>query len=451
MKTNYLISILSILFIMSCGENKKTDIDPNNIKPESETPLSQAQNIKAVSHFVVKEDMSPADNSEIIDEPYDKLQESVQAKLMKDGKSINIINEDGSIYKIEAQSVSIPSNKPGFITSRNIAFAKAELRAKMSILQMKSEAITSGRSFSSFENYGTGGEDPNSISKASYLDKVKAIADKSLDKALTELGVNDSELSKYNQSQKEKMFEDSYNNLVSSYVAEMIKGVSVIKIVEGEIGRNDYQIAVCVKYSPEQQAQASNQEYLGASKEVFNSKIVEKLISSKSEKLISKLGAQVFCDENGNRFLLGFGQASVRKVEKNQSRYVQSGYKKARLDAINNMKNFLAEDIVSKEIREISESDISYMDGSYDYFSEDKMTTLINSKKSTVDMTSSTIKNWKGIHPVSNNLVVGSIVILSKSNNLNFNSSNSKTKNNNSTTTNKSKYLESESLDGEDF
>ena len=115
------------------------------------------------------------------------------------------------------------------------------------------------------------------------------------------------------------------------------------------------------------------------------------------------------------------------------------------------MKNFLAEDIVSKEIREISESDISYMDGSYDYFSEDKMTTLINSKKSTVDMTSSTIKNWKGIHPVSNNLVVGSIVILSKSNNLNFNSSNSKTNNNNNTTTNKSKYLESDSLEGEDF
>ena len=116
----------------------------------------------------------------------------------------------------------------------------------------------------------------------------------------------------------------------------MIKGVSVIKIVEGEIGRNDYQIAVCVKYSPEQQAQASNQENLGASKEVFNSKIVKKLISTNSEKLISKLGAQVFSDENGNRFLLGFGQASVRKVEKNQSRYVQSGKGKGAIKPQNN-------------------------------------------------------------------------------------------------------------------
>jgi len=451
MKIKYLIPIMSLFFVACSEGSKKDDSSPNNIKSESSMPSSKALNVKAVSHFVVKEDMSPSDNSEIIDEPMDKLQESVQAKLLKDGKSINIINEDGSIYKIVAQSVSVPSNKPGFITSRNIAFAKAELIAKMSILQMKSEAITSGRSFSSFENYGTGGEDPNSISKASYLDKIKAIADKSLDKALTELGANNAELAQYNQSQKEKMFDDSFKNLTSSYVAEMIKGVSVIKIVEGEIGRNDYQIAVCVKYSPDQQAQAANQEYLGASKEVFNSKTIKKLIATKPEKLISKLGAQVFCDENGNRFLLGFGQASVRKVEKNQSRLVQSGYRKARLDAVNNMKNFLAEDIVSKEIRNLSESDISYMDGSYDYFSEDQFTTLINSKKSTVDMTSTNLKNWKGIHPVSNNLVVGSIVILSKSNNLNFNSSNPNNNKSKENNTKKSKYLESESLDGEDF
>ena len=51
MKTNHLISILSIMFIISCGDNKKTDTDPNNIKPETASPSSQAQNIKAVSHF----------------------------------------------------------------------------------------------------------------------------------------------------------------------------------------------------------------------------------------------------------------------------------------------------------------------------------------------------------------------------------------------------------------
>ena len=88
------------LFFVACSEgSKKDDSSPNNIKSESSMPSSKALNVKAVSHFVVKEDMSPSDNSEIIDEPMDKLQESVQAKLLKDGKSINIINDESSYLK----------------------------------------------------------------------------------------------------------------------------------------------------------------------------------------------------------------------------------------------------------------------------------------------------------------------------------------------------------------
>ena len=32
------------------------------------------------------------------------------------------------------------------------------------------------------------------------------------------------------------MYNNSYNSLASSYVAEMLKGVTIVKIVEGEIG-----------------------------------------------------------------------------------------------------------------------------------------------------------------------------------------------------------------------
>ena len=70
---------------------------------------------------------------------------------------------------------------------------------------------------------------------------------------------------------------------------------------------------------------------------------------------------------------------SVQKVNKNQSRRIQMGERKARLDALQNMKNFLGEDLVTKEIRSISEKDIQYADNSQEYFSEDSRT-LINSK-----------------------------------------------------------------------
>ena len=449
MKKNILLIFLIFAFL-SCGQEKKGDTNPKNIIPESSSISSE--NVEPINHFPVNEDLTELDNSLIVEMPVDKLKESVQAKLIKEGKQLDAINSDNSIYKVGYATTSVSSNKPNFITSRNIAFASAELQAKMSIIQMKKEAITSGRSFESFENYGTGGQDPDAVKKASYLDKLKQVADKSLDRALQELGMDDSEILKLNSSQKEKMFNNAYESLTSSYVAEMLKGVTIVKIVEGEIGNSDYQVAVCIKYSPEQQAEAHNQQSIGASKEVFNSKTVEKLRNLEPEKLISKLGAQIFKDENGNRFLVGFGQTSVRKVEKNQSRRIQMGERKARLDALQNMKNFLAEDLVTKEIRSLSEKDITYADNSEEYFLDDTYRTLINSKQSTIDMQSTPLKTWRAIHPVSKHLVVGTMVILTKANNLNFNETSSINNNKKSTSkTEKSDYIESSEIDGEDF
>ena len=181
-------------------------------------------------------------------------------------------------------------------------------------------------------------------------------------------------------------------------------------------------------------------------------KTLEKLRTLEPEKLISKLGAQIFKDENGNRFLVGFGQTSVQKVNKNQSRRIQMGERKARLDALQNMKNFLGEDLVTKEIRSISEKDIQYADNSQEYFSEDSYRTLINSKTSTIDIQSTPLRTWRAIHPVSKHLVVGTMVVLTKSNNLNFSTSGtSSSEKSTNSGTERSDFIESDDLDGEDF
>tara|TARA_B100002052_G_scaffold67060_1_gene60381 strand:+ start:6920 stop:8269 length:1350 start_codon:yes stop_codon:yes gene_type:complete len=449
MKKYFLIALTAITLI-ACGQEKKGDTNPDNIIPETASN-SSSETVKAVSHFPVSEDMTEVDNSLIAELPSEKLRESVQAKLFKDGKRLDAINSDNTIYKVASATTTVSSNKPGFINSRNVAFASAELKAKMSIIQMKKEAITSGRDFMSFENYGTGGQDPESVKKASYLDKLKQIADKSLDRALEELGVENSEIAKLNVSEKEQMYNNSFNNLVSSYAAEMLKGVTVVKIVEGEIGNNDYEVAVCVKYSPEQQAEAQNMESLGASNEVYNSKTLAKIMDLEPEKLISKLGSQIFKDENGNRFLIGFGQTSVQKVERNQSRRIQMGENKARLMAVQNIYNFLGEDLVTKEKMTQVEKDIQYVDNSEEYFSEDSYRIMIKSKTGTMQFPTSQIKTWRAIHPVSNHLVVGTMVILNKSNNLDFSNSNSAANNKSKSKAKRSDFIESSDIDGEDF
>lgn len=442
--------IITILILNSCGNNdsQKKDSNANTIVEEKEDPnLSSNSNKSSTKlHFNISEDLS-IDNSVIIDLPSDKLTETIQSKLQSQGKSLGTVNSDGSVYMIGTSSTGVPVNRSGFITSRNIAFAKAELRAKIQILKLSGEVLTSERS-SSLVSKNIQGNDPDVAKKASFIEKVATLADKSIDKALSELGVSDGEISSLNQSQKEKRYSENFYNYVSSYVGSMIKGVSVIKIAEGEVGSSDYEVAVCVKYSPEQQSEASNIKNLGASTETINSNVVNNVRSMSSDDLISKLGAQFFKDEKGNRFVLGFGQSSVQKSESRQSNYINIGRRKARLQAVENIKNLLSEDLVGKEISESVEKITEFQNGEESLYTEDNFSELIQSKRSSIKMNTMNIKDWKGNHPVSNSMVVGTVVILTESNNINFNNTKPTT---NKTGTTKSEFKVSKDIEGEEF
>ena len=440
-----LILFLTIMIFLSCGGNTNNkDTNAKNISEEKPTVETSVK--EGTQHFPVSEDLS-LDNSVIVDLPSDKLSETINSILGKKGKSMNTVNQDGSVYIIGTASTGVPVRSNGFITSRNIAFSKAELSAKMELLRLSGEVITSERN-SALVSKNVQGNDPDAARKATFLEKVATVADKSLDKALEELGVSQSEIASLNQSQKEKRYSENFYNYVSSYVASMVKGVSVIKIAEGEVGNNDYQVAVCIKYSPEQQSESANLQTLGASQEVINSKTVNNIRTLGPDKLMSKLGAQFFKDENGKRFVLGFGQSSVLKSQERQSNQISIGRRKARLQAVENIKNLIAEDLVGKEISETIEKISKFQDGEQSLYTEDNFSELINSKKSSVRMNTMNIKDWQGNHPVSGSFVVGTVVILTESNNISFNTSDKKKEEGKTT---KSEYSVSESIEGEDF
>ena len=444
-----------LVILFSCKDAEQKDTSATNIEPEVETvspdgsgnnSSTSASSVKGVPHFPVSEDLT-LDNSVIIDLPSDKLAESVTAKLMKSGKYLSTVNSDGSVYFIGSASTGVPVNKNGFITSRNIAFAKAELRAKVELLRLTGEVVTSERN-SALISRNIQGSDSDAIQKASFIEKVAAVADKSLDKALSQLGVDQSEIAQMNQSQKEKRYSENFYNYVSSFVGSMVKGVSVIKIAEGEVGSSDYEVAVAIKYSPEQQSEAANIKNLGASQKVINSETVNKLRTLSPDKLVSKLGAQFFKDENGNRFVLGFGQSSVQKSNTRQSSLINVGRRKSRLQAVENIKNLLAEDLVGKEISETVEKISEFQDGEQALYTEDNYSELIQSKRSSIKMNTMKIKDWTGTHPISGTTVVGTVVILTESNNINLTKNSAIDKKG---VTKKSEYKISEDIDGEEF
>jgi len=313
--------------------------------------------------------------------PEDALTKSLTASLAKQGKSLGVINGDGSIYVIGSATTARPSNMSGFINSRNVAYSIAEMTAKMNLLRMAGEQITSGRGFQLLEDI-VEGEDPDASEKAKELQNRNAV------------------------------YSQDYEQKVKSFVTGLVQGCAVVRIAEGECGGDDYQVSVCVKYSPEFQSFASLIKNGGRGRIQMGSSRSsrEKILSMKEADLVYRLGVLPTYNEQGEMVIYGFGQQEVRETGSRASAAYSRAYSQARLQAVNNIKNFVAEDIVAEESMNSVEKLREYNDGSNAYFSRQRWEQAVRAKATTLNIATEQVRQWTGVHPVSGTNVAGYIV-----------------------------------------
>ena len=349
--------------------------------------------------------------ADIIENPQEVLNQSISASLAKQGRAINTINDDGSIYVIGAATTARPSNMQGFINSRNVAYSIAELTAKMELLRLAGEQISSGRGFQLIEDM-VDGEDPDAKGKASILEKAAKLVDTSLDKALSALGVSDAEIHEMNEPKKKAVYEQNFNQTVRSLVAGMVKGCAVVRIAEGESGNDDYQVAVCLKYSPEFQsfAAAIQNGGCGAIPTAAGKSSRNTIMTMPESELVKRLGIWITYNEQGQMVVYGFGQQEVRETDARASAAISRAYSQARLQAVNNIKNFVAEDIVANESLQNVEKLREYADGTNAYFSRNKWEQAVKAKETTLNIATEQVRQWKGVHPTSKMTVAGCVV-----------------------------------------
>ncbi len=446
---NFIYLIIITLFAYSCGSDGEKD-RMRDISPDSAPEITaQGSGGPVVSGSLnIREDATMG-NTAIVEYPSDRLRNTAQAHLSRMGKSLNTINTDGTVYSIGFATTAVPSNANGFIASRNIAYARAEMRAKIDILRLSGEQITSERS-STLIDRAVSGQDPDAQQKASMLQKALRVVDASLDRALAELGVSQSEIARMNQQEKERIYEETFYNYVSSFVSGLIRGITTLQIVEGDAGRNDYQVAVLVKYDPELQNLAARFPELGANQEQLNSPIVDQLRTIDPSQLISKMGSQVFRLPDGSRVLVGYGQSTYRATESRQSNQERIAFSRARLQAVENIKNMIAEDLISKEVSESIEKVVEYADGTGNIYSEENYSELIESRASTINMNTFELRQWKAPHPVSDHIITGSIVVLTERIS-GLATGVQQTGSNQTNVTERSEFLQSTTLEGQEW
>ena len=380
--------------------------------------ISQDNKNAGVKELANSEAMKEVQNLTVEIRPYpsDVLRDFVTKSLGKKGKSLGQVNNDGTIYNIGAASTGVPSNRSGFIASRNVAFRKAVLIAKSEFIRAQGMKISSEEGLTVLDNY-IEGTDPETQKKASFLQKLGKLANQSVDKALLELGVSQTEVSKMNQSAKEAMFREEYRQKGLQFAAGMLKGLSVCKIVEGEVGGSDYQVAVLVKYSKENQALAAMiQDDINYQLDLQKpSKTLNKIKNSEPKDLLPRMGVLTTVDKNGQSVILSYGQSEIRKTSSRQSAAESRAFAQAANIARDNLKNFVAQDIALEEITENAEVLSDYSDGTSDFFSQNKFEQSIKSKMSSVEnLRSYEMKRWKAQHPQSGHMVAGVVIAWSK-------------------------------------
>ena len=363
----------------------------------------------------IQEAQESIDENEFEDSPafpVEVLTEMIEDRLDRKGKILGEVNDDGSIYMIGAATTIKAMNQKGFITSRRIAFEKAELKAKIDILRLSGETITSERGMETLDQF-TDGIDPDLTKRATFLQKLMGVADKSADAALKLLGATDEEMAAMNAKDKEILLKEDFASRSASIVASMLSGCTTYKILEGDAGGDDYQVAVCVKYTPELRKLAAivkrDVKYQLDPKKARNS--FSKIVNMPVEKLIMNLGTKVMFNEKGQMVVFGFGQKELRASRKRASAALQRAQSAARLEAATAIKNFVAEDLVGEEMIETIEKYREYADSTEAAYQSEKWEQRIQAKSTTLEnLAVSTVRKWKGKHPLSGHDVAGVVV-----------------------------------------
>lgn len=390
-KTHYIISILmfGVLFAQNPAD------------------LAQSEAIQEAQESI--------DENEVEDSPQfpvEVLAEMIEERLDRKDKILGEVNDDGSIYMIGAATTIKAMNQSGFITSRRIAFEKAELQAKIDIIRLSGETITSERGMETLDQF-TDGIDPDLTKKATFLQKLMVAADKGADAALKLLGTTQEELDAMNAQEKDILLKEDFASRSASIVASILSGCTTYKILEGDAGGDDYQVAVCVKYTPELRKLAAIVErdvkYQLDPKKAKKS--FSKIKNMPEEKLIMNLGTKVMFNDKGQMVVFGFGQKELRASRKRATAALQRAHSAARLEAATAIKNFVAEDLVGEEMTETIEKYREYSDSTEAAFQSEKWEQMIKAKSTTLENLSTTIvRKWRGKHPLSGHDVAGVVV-----------------------------------------
>jgi hypothetical protein len=365
---------------------------------------------------------------EMIDLGCSSCQKWLGEKGWVEGK--NLKNGSEFYVWIDSAQISAPPGHPNYVSARQNAYTKAFMRAKSKHLQFLQSEVSREITFNTKEGkFITENEQPEATQQGSPQDedglaainrKTLALINAHLDEKLKEKGIKSGPQPAVEKSAAlAKAAEDirnssQFNEIVRSSAMSQLKGVRRIFVSESVKAGQEGEICVVALHSPKTMAFADailgdeNLAPAGIPARPIREQLADWTKEDGVLKLMSTFGTEMLRDENGQFHLVAYGQSSAQS---NSKASMHNALEKARLRAIGELRSFAQEHAVFNSAAQFREKAEELVNAMSNYESTEAFEQTLQSISSVKSINGiSPIGMWAAKHPLTDQIVVGSIV-----------------------------------------
>jgi len=234
----------------------------------------------------------------------------------------------------------------------SLAFEKAFLEAQKKIAFYLSQRILTRTVAEYFQDESTG--EPKELSNWEVIrNKVLALTDAALNKALIKLGVDPSRLGKISLAKKRQIFLDSIRRDVLKKTVEELSGTAIVQTYEGISKDGSYAVGVIVMYSPKLKQVVYN--IVNGKEPSFmdlkKGKPLSAYLPKTAKGWMASWGVRIVWDSEGYPALISYGQWAYpyTKNPQRRTRLIEGAKRRAIMLADAYIADFLDSKIVALE------------------------------------------------------------------------------------------------------
>ena len=324
--------------------------------------LSLAEDVKIEQKDVVEinnyiEEVNPAD----ID---DQIEDSIQEYSERSNFEFGIDEKRGKHFIYAIETVALKPMDPDFVKSLAVAYEKAFFAAQEQFVMDTFGEIVSQKETELFSDNSTNAKefDSDKVSNKGLMakigrvfDKTLDLAEKQLDNALVELGVDDSDIEKLNKSEKKVLFKNKFVAKSMKEAYGRVSGFIPIKTFVGKDESGQYAVGVIAMRSDKTSQIAKDISMQRETMIEGRGKSIKDIVPSDKKLLLNEFGLRLVFDAEGKPALISYAQWGFNATGLDS--YMKSQAKKNAKSMAQDMADSMIADFVNGNLQVSSESE----------------------------------------------------------------------------------------------